>query len=305
MIRKSFSPYRYIIHRNIHYFMILPAILILFSIVIYPMIYSFWISLHTWYLGKPQQFPFVGLSNYYALLFKDSVFRISLRNTLVILSVCIPVEFALGLILALLLNRKDLKGRKIFRSILIAPVVLTPVVAGVLWKFIFHPRLGILNYLLSLVGIRGIEWVADPRFALVSVMMVDIWQWTAFMMLVLYAGIISLPREPYEAAQLDGATSWQQFIYLTMPLLRPIIIVALLIRTMDIVKIFDVIYVLTRGGPGDATEVLTLYNFRVGLNYFDMGKAAAMSWIIAIIIILLAQAYLRIIQTEPFGRGAI
>ncbi len=305
MTEKSPAVFTYLIHRHTHYFMVLPAIIILLSIVIYPMIYSFWTSLHTWYLGKPQQFPFVGFDNYYTILLKDPVFRISLRNTLLLLAVCIPAELVLGLILALLLNREDLKGRKIFRSILIAPVVLTPVVAGVLWKFIFHPRLGILNYFLSLIGIEGVEWVADPSFALISVMIVDIWQWTAFMMLVLYAGIISLPQEPYEAAQLDGATSWQLLIYITMPLLRPIVIVALLIRTMDIVKMFDVIYVLTRGGPGNATEVLTLYNFRVGLNYFDMGKAAAISWVIAVIIILLAQAYLRMTRTELYKRGPI
>lgn len=280
--------------------MILPAILILLLIVIYPMIFSFWTSLHTWYLARPHQFPFVGLNNYYALLFKDSVFRVSLWNTLKLFAVCIPAEFALGLLLALLLNRDDIKGKKIFRSILIMPVVLTPVVAGVLWKFIFHPRLGILNYFLSLFRIQGIEWLADQRFALLSVMIVDIWQWTAFMVLILYAGIISLPREPFEAAQLDGATAWQLFRYLTLPLLKSIIMVALLIRTMDIIKLFDVIYVLTRGGPGDATEVLTLYNHRVGLNYFDMGKAAAMSWIIAIIIILIAQAYFKIIRTEIY-----
>jgi len=292
------------IHKLIPYFMILPAIIVLCFIVIYPMVFSFWLSLHKWYLGRPLSFPFVGLRNYYMIIFKDSVFRISLLNTLILVAICIPMEFSLGIILATLLNRDDIKGKKIFRSCLIMPVVLTPIVAGVLWKFKFHPSYGIVNYLLGLVGIGKIEWLADPRFALLSVMIVDIWQWTPFMFLVLYAGLISLPKEPLEAAKVDGASDWQLFKSLIIPSLTPIIVVALLIRTMDIIKLFDIVYVLTRGGPGDTTEVLTLYNFRVGLNYFYMGRAAAISWIIAVIVIVLAQFYLRISRAEFYKRGA-
>jgi len=283
--------------------MILPTVIVLFFIVIYPMIFSLWVSLHKWYLGKPQLFPFVGLRNYYTVIFEDPVFRISLINTLILVSICLSVEFVLGIILAILLNRDDIRGKKIFRSCLIMPVVLTPVVAGVLWKFQFHPSYGIINYLLGLIGVRKIEWLADPRFALFSIMIVDMWQWTPFMFLVLYAGVISLPKEPLEAAKVDGASNWQLFKHIVVPLLAPIIVVVLLIRTMDIIKLFDIVYVLTRGGPGDTTEVLTLYNFRVGLNYFYMGKAAAISWIIAAIVIFLAQVYLRISGTEFYKRG--
>jgi len=292
------------IHKLTPFFMILPAIIVLIFIVIYPMVFSFWVSLHKWYLGKPYSFPFVGLTNYYTVIFKDSVFRVSLINTLILVAICIPIEFTLGIILAMLLNRDDIKGKRIFRSCLIMPIVLTPVVAGVLWKFKFHPSYGIINYFLGLVGLGKIEWLADPRFALLSIMIVDIWQWTPFMFLVLYAGLLSLPKEPLEAAKVDGASDWQLFKYLIIPLLIPIIVVALLIRTMDIIKLFDIVYVLTRGGPGDTTEVLTLYNFRVGLNYFYMGRAAAISWIIAVIVILLSQFYLRISGTEFYKKGA-
>ncbi|RLE08502.1 hypothetical protein DRZ78_00945 [Candidatus Aerophobetes bacterium] len=286
------------------YFMLLPAIVVLFFIAIYPMIFSFWVSLHKWYLGKPHLFPFVGLRNYYTVIFEDSIFRKSLVNTLILMVICIPVEFILGMMLAVLLNRDDIKGKKIFRTCFIMPIVITPVVAGVLWKFQFHPSYGIINYLLSLIGTKKIEWLADPRFALLSIMIVDMWQWTPFMFLVLYAGLLFLSKEPLEAAKIDGASEWQLFRYLTIPLLTPIIVVVLLIRTMDIIKLFDTVYVLTRGGPGDATEVLTLYNFRVGLNYFYMGRAAAISWIIAAIIILLAQLYLRILGREFYEERA-
>jgi len=292
------------IHKLTPYFMILPAIIVLVFVVIYPMVFSFWVSLHKWYLGKPSFFPFVGLRNYYKVIFEDPIFRISLVNTLILVVVCIPVEFTLGIILAILLNRDDIKGKKVFRSCLIIPVVITPIVAGVLWKFQFHPSYGIVNYLLGLVGVKKIEWLADPRIALLSIMIVDIWQWTPFMFLVLYAGLLSLPKEPLEAAKVDGASDWQLFKSLIIPLLVPIIVVALLIRTMDIIKLFDIVYVMTRGGPGDTTEVLTLYNFRVGLNYFYMGRASAISWIVAAIVIVLAQLYLRISGAEFYKKGA-
>lgn len=280
------------------YFMLLPAVALLVFIVMYPMVFSFWVSLHRWYLGKPHLFPFVGLRNYSTILLKDAVFRIALLNTLKLAVICIPVEFTLGMSLALLLSRGDIRGKVIFRTCLVMPVVLTPVVSGVLWKFLLHPSYGLVNYLLSLLGISKVEWLADPRFALFSVALANMWQWTPFAFLLLYAGLVSLPREPLEAATVDGASGWQAFRFITFPLLTPIMVIALLMRTMDLVKLFDVVYVLTRGGPADATEVLTLYNFRVGLNYFDMGKAAAMSWIIAAIVTLLSQLYLRVSRME-------
>lgn len=267
-------------------------------LVIYPMVRSLWVSLHTWYIAKPQQFPFVGLRNYHLLIFQDNVFKIALRNTLLIVIVAIPVEFLLGLLLASLLNRDDIKGRKIFRAILVLPLAVMPIVVGVLWKFMLHPRYGIVNYFLGLLGAQPIQWIADPRYALLSVMMVDIWEWTPFMVLVLYAGLISVPREPLEAARIDGASDLQLFIRISFPLILPIVVVAILIRVMDIVKMFDIVYVLTRGGPGDSTELLSLYNFRVGLNYFYMGKAAALSWIIVVLVVIFSQIFLRVVKME-------
>ncbi len=286
------------LHKKAGYLLLVPAIAVLLFLIIYPMVYSIWLSLHTWYLSKPQWFPFVGLKNYYVLIFEDKVFRIALFNTFILTGVCVPVEFGLGFLLAILLTREDIKGRKFFRACFVMPLAITPIVVGVLWRFILHPRYGILNYGLGFLSIQPIQWVADPRFALISVMMVDIWEWTPFMVLVLYAGLISLPREPMEAAKIDGASGWQEFVYISLPLVLPIIAVAVLIRVMDIIKMFDIVYVLTRGGPGDATEFLSLYNFRIGLNYFYMGKAAALSWIIAILVIILAQIFLRVVKLE-------
>ena len=285
-------------YKRAGYLLLVPGIVVLLFLVIYPLARSIWVSLHTFYLAKPQQFPFVGLRNYYLLLFEDHVFRIALRNTMLIVIVAVPSEFFLGLLLATQLNREDLKGRKIFRAILVLPIALMPIVVGVLWKFMLHPRYGIVNFGLGLMGIEPIQWIADPRFALLSVMVVDIWEWTPFMVLVLYAGFISLPKEPVEAARIDGASDWQLFVHISLPLVLPIVVVAILIRVMDIIKMFDIVYVLTRGGPGDSTELLSLYDFRVGLNYFYMGKAAALSWIIVILVTILAQVFLRVVKFE-------
>jgi multiple sugar transport system permease protein len=285
-------------YKRAGYLLLVPGVVVLLSLVIYPMIRSIWVSLHTWYLAKPQQFPFIGLRNYSQLLFQDHVFTISLRNTMTIVLIAVPAEFFLGLLLATQLNREDIKGRKIFRAILVLPIALMPIVVGVLWKFMLHPRYGVVNFGLGLLGIEPVQWVADQRFALMSVMLVDIWEWTPFMVLVLYAGFISLPKEPIEAARIDGASDWQLFTHISLPLILPIVIVAILIRIMDIIKMFDVVYVLTRGGPGDSTELLSLYDFRIGLNYFYMGKAAALSWIIVILVSVLAQIFLRVVKSE-------
>jgi multiple sugar transport system permease protein len=285
-------------YKRAGYLLLVPGVVVLLSLVIYPMIRSIWVSLHTWYLAKPQQFPFIGLRNYSQLLFQDHVFAIALRNTMTIVLIAVPAEFFLGLLLATQLNREDIKGRKIFRAILVLPIALMPIVVGVLWKFMLHPRYGVVNFGLGLLGIEPVQWVADQRFALMSVMLVDIWEWTPFMVLVLYAGFISLPKEPIEAARIDGASDWQLFTHISLPLILPIVIVAILIRIMDIIKMFDVVYVLTRGGPGDSTELLSLYDFRIGLNYFYMGKAAALSWIIVILVSVLAQIFLRVVKSE-------
>ncbi len=285
-------------YKRAGYLLLIPGVVTLLFLVIYPMVRSIWVSLHTWYLAKPQQFPFIGLRNYSQLLFEDQVFKIALRNTLLIVIIVVPLEFFLGLLIATLLNREDIKGRKVFRAIMVLPLAIMPIVVGVLWKFMLHPRYGIVNYGLSFLGVEPIQWVADPRFALASVMMVDVWEWTPFMVLVLYAGLISIPKEPVEAASIDGASEWQLFVHISLPLVLPIVVVAVLIRIMDIIKMFDIVYVLTRGGPGDSTELLSLYDFRIGLNYFYMGKAAALSWIIVILVTILAQIFLRVVRVE-------
>jgi multiple sugar transport system permease protein len=296
--RTAVRAYHHLRFRSFGYVLIAPAVAVLLAVVIYPMFFSLWISLHQWVLSRPTSFPFVGLQNYMDLVTRDDVFPVSIRVTTLLVVFAVGAEFLIGLGLALLLNRRDIRGRRLILSLLTMPLVVTPVVAGVLWKFMLHPRLGIVNYLLGLLGLGHPLWAANPRLALLSVALVDIWQWTPFMLIVLYAGLVALPVEPVEAAQLDGASGWNLFRHVTMPMISRVAIVALLIRTIDTFKMFDVVYVLTRGGPGNATEVVSLYTYRVGLNYFDMGRAAAISWVISILLVALGQVYLKAARFE-------
>jgi len=242
--------------------------------------------------------PFVGLYNYMYAFTGDAVLRIAFANTVIVVIVAIVAEFALGMTLAILLSRENVRFRGVFRTCLLAPMLMTPVVVGVLWRFMFHPTFGIVNYILGLLGIGAMQWLSDIRLALGSSIIVDVWQWTPFMFLVLYAGLQSIPREPQEAARIDGASRLDILRYVVLPMMRPIITVVVIFRMIDLFKIFDIIYVLTRGGPGDATEVLTLYIFRVGLNYYYIGRAAALSWIFALGLSALAMVYVRMMRAE-------
>lgn len=275
-------------------FFLMPAFMLLLGLIIYPFIYCLWNSFHIWYLGRPEIKPFVGLYNYQLLIMRDPIFQKSLINTFIIAAVAIPTELLIALLLAYLLFSEKPRGEKIFRSILILPLLLAPVVVGVLWRFLYHPNVGLINYFLGVLGFGRVNFLGDASLALLSVTLVEIWQWTSFMFLIIYAGLMFLPQSIIDAAVIDGCSGFLMFRYIVLPLAKPIILLAVIFRTIDIVKIFDAIWVLTRGGPGDATDVLTLYTFRQGLVYFQMGTASALSFIISIIITVVVTIYFKI-----------
>jgi multiple sugar transport system permease protein len=173
-------------------------------------------------------------------------------------------------------------------------MMITPVVIGLIWKYMFNPENGIINYLLHFLKIEGPIWLGEPKPAPLAVIIVDIWQWTPFVFLLLISGLGSLPQEVYEAARVDGANQMQVLRFITIPLLMPFMLVALLIRFIDSFKIFDTIFVMTRGGPANATETLSIYTYKVGLNFFNMGYAATLSYVILIIITYASQQFLRL-----------
>jgi len=236
---------------------------------------------------------FLGFGNYVRAI-TNPFFLISVRITLIYTFIVVSVESVLGFCLALLLNR-DRKGAGFFRTLFLIPVLLTPCIVGMVWRILYNPDFGMVNYLVSLIGVGAKSWLGEVSTALPAVIFVDVWQWTPFMMLILLAGLKSLPKSPFEAAMIDGASRIQMLRSITIPLLRPVISVAVLIRMMDTLRIFDTIYILTGGGPGNSTEVLSLFVYRAGLKHLQMGYASALSYLMLIMTIILTIQLLRFV----------
>jgi multiple sugar transport system permease protein len=274
--------------------LIVPAVAVLVALSIYPLIYSITVSLQTTTSAGTSW----GLGNFTRLV-SDGFFLTALVHTFIITVIALACEFVLGLSLALLLNGK-IRGRGIFRASLLIPMMLPPVVVGVVWRLMLNPNFGAINGTLKRFGINTdtLTWTASPRLALLSVIAVDVWQWTPFVFLVLLAGLQAIPQEPYEAARLDGSSWWQTFRYITLPLLKPAILIALLLRTMDLLRVFDQIFILTEGGPGFATETIALYIYRTAFRFFDFGYAAAMSFVLLLITNIISSIYIRMLQAQ-------
>ncbi len=277
---------------------ILPVIAVLLAITIFPLIYSLSLSFFFCDLRRGGRWIFAGLSNYANAIFSDSRVWSSFRNTFFIGGPAIGLELIIGLGLALLLNRK-IPGRRIITSLLITPVMISPIVAGLIWRMLYHEKYGAINGFLNMIGIN-VEWawLADPDLAVLAVILTDVWEWTPLVMMVLLAGLQSIPIEPYESARIDGASSFQIFTYITLPLIKLPILAVLLIRVIDTIKLFDIIYVLTMGGPGGRTETISFYTYLVGFRYFRMGYAAALSYLILIITVILSTIFIRLMRPK-------
>jgi multiple sugar transport system permease protein len=263
---------------------------VLLALSVYPLVYSVRVSLQSDSGWTPRHFT---------RLLSDDFFRSALAHTLVYAAIALTVEFLLGLALAVLLNR-EMRGRSFFRAALLVPMMLPPVVVGVVWRLMLNPNFGAVNGTLQGVGIgtEQLTWTASPTLAFASVIMVDVWQWTPFMFLILLAGLQAIPDEPYEAAQIDGSSAWQTFRYVTLPLLKPAILIALLLRTMDLLRVFDQIFILTEGGPGSATETISLYIHRTAFRFGDFGYAAAMSFVLLLLTNAVSLLYIRLLQRQ-------
>lgn len=269
-----------------------PSVLMLLAVTIFPLFYSLLLSFNSWNLASQAGWKWIGFQNYKAIFTLDPSFKSSLATTAIYVFGTVGVEFLLGLGMALILNRQ-FKGQGTLRTIVMLPMMMTPVVVGIVWRFMYNPELGMVNYLFSLVGLPQRVWLGEDTTALLSVMIAEVWEWTPFVALVLMSGLHAIPQEPYEAAGIDGANAWQAFRYITLPLLKPTIMVALLIRMMDSFKAFDVIFATTRGGPGISTEILSLYTYRNGFKFFQMGYAAALSYVMLIFITIVSQFLVR------------
>jgi multiple sugar transport system permease protein len=279
-------------------FFLAPTVAALISIVIFPLVFSLSLSFHDWNIIRARGWSWAGIGNYRTILFQDPYFRSAFKVTLLYLAGTVPLQFGLGLGVALILNRITEKIIGFLRTALIIPTTMTPVVVGMIWRLMYNPDLGMLNYFLTRLGFSPVNWTGMPETALPSVMMADIWEWTPFMALILLAGLQALPQEPFEAALVDGASSWQTFRYVTLPLLSPAMLVALLIRLMDSFKTFDLIFVLTQGGPGMSTEVLNYYTYRYGFKFFHLGYASALSWLLLVVVTIISIILVRIVHSR-------
>jgi multiple sugar transport system permease protein len=238
------------------------------------------------------------LANFTRLL-QDRVFAVSALQTIALTAVALSIEFILGMALALLIDSLA-RARSLFRASLLVPMLLPPVVAAVAWRLIYNPQFGALNGTLRWLGLNtaALTWTSGEKSALPSVILVDIWEWTPFLFLLLSAGLQAIPPEPIEAARIDGAGAWRIFRDVTLPLLKPTILLALLLRAMDLVRIFDQIFILTQGGPGTATETVSLYIYRTAFRFSNFGYAAAMSFVLLAATMLFSRGLMRLMRAR-------
>jgi len=271
-----------------------PTIIFLVVMTIFPLIFSLGVSFTDYGLGRAP--VFVGVRNYAAFL-GDPLFWHAALNTLLITLGAVGIEVALGLALALLFMR-PLPGGGLFRVCLFIPMMISPLVVGFFWKFMFDEIFGIVNYAIQSLGGPSFSWLTHPTRALMAIIIVDVWQWTPFVFLLTLAGLRTVPQELYEAAGLEKASSWLQFRSITLPYIRFPLLLALLFRMIDTIKIFDLVYIMTGGGPGDATITLSVLTYRYGFMFYQVGKAAALSWLAVIVINILATVLIKLLATN-------
>jgi multiple sugar transport system permease protein len=263
-------------HRYARFIFPAPALLMVACIIVYPVLYTGWMSLQEWFASSLTPPKLIGLANYYRILTGDPRFREAFFRTLYFTLIAVSVETALGVAMALLFNR-EFWGRGLVRTLSILPMMATPTAISLVFVMMYHPTLGVMNYLVSLTGLSPFKWTYSSKTALYAIALVDVWEWTPLIMLIALAGLAALPKEPYESALIDGASNLQSFWYITLPLLRPTLIVAILFRSIDALKTFDIIFVMTQGGPSNASETINILLFNQAFSYFNMGYASSMA----------------------------
>ncbi len=279
------------------YLLVAPAVLVLAVTVAGPILHNLWISLHDWTLldsDGPERF--IGLTNYIDILGQPG-FRDALAVTVKLTFLAVAIELVLGLGLALLVN-EQIAARRLLRTLLVAPVIATPIVIGLVFKVIWHAEFGVANWLLSLVGLGPVAWLSSPVWAFAAVLATEVWHNTAFVFLVMLGALQMLPQEPYEAATIDGAGTWAKFRHITLPLLRPAILVAVLFRMVFTIRLFDEIWALTRGGPQSATETISILIYKSAFEQFRMGYAAALSVLLLAATSVLALILVRVLRVK-------
>jgi multiple sugar transport system permease protein len=260
-----------------------PAVIALFLIVVIPIGYNLYLAFTKWTigLGDPR---LIGIDNFIELFRDDRVLN-GLKVMIYFSGLSLTLELVLGLLIALYFHR-EFKGSEIVQAIYIFPFAATPVAVALIWRIMLNPEIGVLNYLLTSIGLPGSLWISSAATVVPALVMVDVWKWTPMITLIVLAGLKSLPNDPYEAARIDGANTLQIFWYITLPLIRPVLIAALMLRSLDNLKEFDIIYTITQGGPGIASETLYLYSYKVAFGFFKAGYGSALMVVVFLIVLV-------------------
>ncbi|AYM82021.1 MULTISPECIES: carbohydrate ABC transporter permease [Agrobacterium tumefaciens complex] len=276
---------------------VIPALVVISAVIVFPWVFTLWMSAHRWTLGQEQSF--IGFENYIRLA-SDGRFWESLWHTLIYTVLSVVAPLFLGTLAALVFDAQfPLRG--FLRGVFVMPMMATPVAIALVWTMMFHPQLGVLNYLLSFIHIGPLEWIYNQSTVIPSLVLVETWQWTPLVMLIVLGGLAAVPREPYESAEIDGANAWQKFRYLTMPMIAPFLMIAVIIRSIDAVKSFDIIYAMTQGGPGTASETINIYLYNTAFSYYDIGYGSAMAVVFFIIIVALSFVLLMVRQRAQWN----
>ncbi len=281
--------------RGFRYFMVWPAVLVILLVGLFPIVYTLIVSFQNISMFEEDR-SFQGLLNY-ARLFADARFFAALGHTFLFMAVALPLELLFGLLLALLLLER-LPGKQIFVALLVLPVVISPIVAGATWRLMFDNRFGPVNQILSWLAGEPVTilWVVDPDFVYPAILTAEIWQWTPFMFLLLLAGLTAVDRSLIEAAQIDGAGWFTITTRILIPVIRPVLAIALLIRALDLFRLFDVVWALTKGGPGTMTETISVYAYVQGFQQFETSYTAAMAFVVILLLSLLVMLALRRVE---------
>lgn len=276
--------------------LVTPAFVLLFLLTVVPILFSLIISCFNFKLTQLNNIRFVGFSNFTRAI-KDRSFWESIRVTFIQVTATVTGQMVLGMAAALLLSREG-RTVRILRSMYIIPMMITPIVTGMMFRMMFNADMGIFNYLLGLIGIDPVNWLGNGRNALITVIVTDIWLSTPFVTMILMAGVQSVSQDYYDAALIDGVNSLQQFFFITLPLIRPMVLLALLFRIMDAIRRYDSIMAMTAGGPGTATQTLNIYSYYQGFSFYNIGYSSALSLVMLVIIFSVSMVLLKRIQED-------
>lgn len=294
------SPRRYasLQRRSFPLLMVAPALALLVAVVLYPIGYAGWLAFHFWDIRRDTT-TYVGLDHFRRML-DDAIFSQSFLNTITYVVMAVAAEFIAGFGLALILHNR-FRGASLIRAIIMLPLFVVPVVVGLTWRLLYNQDFGPIYFALKSAGMVNTEspfGLANPAVALPLIILTSVWQVMPFVFLVLVAGMQSIPAEQYEAAKLDGANAFQEFRAITLPWLKPLILFILLFRFMDAIKVFDLVIMLTNGGPGSRTEVASLYIYRQAFTYFNVGYASALSMVLLVVILAISVILITVIRVE-------